>query len=124
MGLILPETQRLMVQKINTPLLSLKNTGVPFHILVVPSLQFLIDSEFTIDDFKETNSSLFTLNAHLRLGLKFDKFDIDIRWERWITNSESKYRNDFQDAELTFDSRTEQFILSVTYRFGKVNFIK
>jgi hypothetical protein len=112
-----------MVQKINIPLLSLKNTGVPFHILVVPSLQFLVDSEFTMDDFKETNSSLFTLNAHLRLGLKFDKFDIDIRWERWITNSESKCRTDFQDTELTFDSRTNQFILSVAYRFGKVNFI-
>ena len=117
-GLILPESQKLTLQTINVPLLLGKTIKGPFRILFGPSLQFLIDSEFDISEFSETNSDSFTLNAHIGFGLKFEKFDFDIRWEKGITNSETAFRSDFQDAELTFDTKPNRLILSVAYRFG------
>ena len=57
------------------------------------------------------------MNAHLGLGLKFDKFDIDVRWETGLTNSEANFVADIQNVGLNFDTRPNQLIFAIAYRF-------
>jgi hypothetical protein len=116
-GLIIPESQRLTIQKIDVPVLFAINIKGPFRILIGPSFQFFLNSEFDIDDFREIESDSFSLNAHIGLGLKFDRFDLDIRWEKGLTNSETNFITDSQNVGLNFDTSPNQLILAVAYRF-------
>ena len=116
-GLVIPESQKLTIQKIDIPILFGINVKGPFRILIGPSFQFLLDTEFDINDFRETESDSFSLNAHLGLGLKFDKFDIDVRWETGLTNSEANFVADIQNVGLNFDTRPNQLIFAIAYRF-------
>ena len=114
----------LTIQKMDIPLLlGIKIEG-PFRLLVGPSFHFKLDSKFELEgpaaDFREVEGDSFSLNSHIGIGVKFNKFDVDIRWERGITGNESVfvYERSFSFTRVAFDTRPNQLILSATYRFG------
>lgn len=117
-GLITPDLQRLTIQKIDVPLLVAIRIKGPFRLLIGPSLQFLLDTDFDIKEFRETAANTFSLNAHLGLGLKFNKFDFDIRWEKGLSNSDINFVADLQNVGLDFNGNTNQLLFGVSYRFG------
>ena len=117
-GLIDPDSQSLTIQKLDIPvLLGIKITG-PFRLLIGPSLQFIIDTDFDVRDFEEINKQAFSLNAQLGLGLKFERFDVDIRWEKGLSNTESNFVTDIANVGVNFDTNPNQLILGVSYRFA------
>ncbi len=117
-GLIDRDSQRLTVQKIDVPILIGIDIKGPFRLLIGPSLQFVIDSDFDIKEFQEVDDDTFSLNAQIGLGLKFDKFDVDIRWERGLSNIESNFVTDIVNVGVNFDTRPNQLIIGFAYRFG------
>ena len=108
---------RLTVQKIDIPILIGIDIKGPFRLLIGPSLQFILDTDFNIKEFQEIDKKSFSLNALIGLGLKFDKFDVDIRWERGLSNIESNFVTDIAYLGVNFDTRPNQLILAVAYRF-------
>jgi hypothetical protein len=108
----------LTIQKIDIPILVAINITGPLRLLVGPSLQFQLDNDLDFEDFREIDSNSFYLNAQIGLGLKFERFDVDLRWERGLSESESNFVSDNFNVGVEFDSRPNQLILGVTYRFG------
>ena len=111
-------SQSLTNQRIDIPVLVGINITGPLRLLVGPSFQFVIDNDFEVSEFREVNKQAFSLNAQLGIGLKLEKFDVDIRWEKGLSNAESNFVTDLVNAGLNFDTSPNQLILGVAYRFG------
>jgi len=117
-GLIDRDSQRLTIQKIDVPILVGIDIIGPLRLLIGPSLQIILDTDFDIKEFQEIDNDTFSLNAQIGLGLKFDRFDVDIRWEKGLTNMESNFVTEIANVGVNFDTRPNQLILGIAYRFG------
>lgn len=113
-------SEGLTINKIDIPILLGTKIVGPLRFLLGPSFQFIVDSNFNVDDFKQINNDVFSLGIQLGIGLKFEKFDVDVRWERGLSNSQSNYVTDLANLGVNFDTSPNQFILGLSYRFGKI----
>ena len=118
-NLISDDYEGLTINKIDIPVLLGTKVVGPLRLLFGPSFQFMVDSSFSLDEFQEINKDVFALNMQLGIGLKFESFDVDVRWERGLSNSESNYDTDLANGLVNFDTSSNQFILGLSYRFGK-----
>jgi hypothetical protein len=107
--------QTFSTQKIEIPLLlGIKIIG-PFRVVVGPSFQYALDSNFTVDEFREFDKDQIAVGFQVGAGLKFKKFDIDLRLEKGITNATTTYAADVANAFLDFDTRPNQLTFAVSY---------
>jgi Outer membrane protein beta-barrel domain len=111
-------SQSLTIQKIDIPLLFAIKIKGPLRLLIGPSLEFILNTDFDINEFKEIDNDNFSLNAQIGIGLKFERFDVDLRWERGLSKVESNFVTDIANVGVNFDTRPNQLILGVAYRFG------
>ena len=104
------------MQKFDAPLL----VGVKFLDLVSvfggPSLQYIVGTEFdgiTIDDVNND----FTVGLNFGIGLNFNRFGIDLRYERGFSDNEATFINTNlgSGAVSRIDTRPEQLILSLSF---------
>jgi len=104
--------------KIDVPLLiGYKLTG-PLRIYAGPSLEFILNTNFDFFDLEELETDTFGINAHLGVALVFNRFEVDLRWERGLTSSSSSFYSPSNLVLLEFDTLSNMLILAVSYRFG------
>ena len=123
-GLVKSGPQALTINKIDVPVLIGAKIIGPLRVFLGPSLQYIIKSDFEINEFKNVNTDAFSVGMQVGVGLQFGKLGIDARWERGLSKSESKFATDanlladpiFMNVEVNFDTRPNQFILSLSYR--------
>jgi len=112
-------------QKIDIPVLFGKKFLKVVHLFAGPSFQYVIDGDF---DFKvsegvdlealETKVDGLTVGVQLGGGIELGKFGVDVRWERGFSDIESNLINNFDESEnYEFDTRINQIIISLSYRF-------
>jgi len=77
-----------------------------------------LNSEFDLEEFYDLGSDNANFNFQVGIGLVFNRFDIDIRWEKGITSSESVFVTDINSATVTFDTTANLLVLTATYRFN------
>ncbi len=112
---------RLDIQKLDLPLLVGINIKGPIRLLVGPSIQYVVDTDFDIDFFEEAKVDEFGINGQVGLGVKLKKIDVDLRYEFGLSNSNVAYETRVIGDiinRLDFDVTPSQLILSVAYRFG------
>ncbi|CAM1340672.1 porin family protein [Tenacibaculum aestuarii] len=113
-----PQTTTYKFQKIDIPVL----VGMKFlkvaHVFAGPSFQYILDSDFDIKDLEQVDSDGFTVGLQFGAGVELGKLGFDIRWERALSDTESNFiDNNNAGQNVNFDTRVNQIILGLSYRF-------
>jgi hypothetical protein len=84
----------------------------PTYIFAGPGLQYVLSSEFAD---VATSSSLkdISVGANFGVGLSLNKINIDLRYERGLTEKQMRFLTQKVYQEARIDSRQDQLILSV-----------
>ncbi len=118
------ENSDLTIDKIDAPIL----VGLRFlkiaRVYLGPSFQYIIDTDLSFtdqfSDLTKKSSTDFSVGANFGVAIELGKFGVDFRWERGLSDSESKYTASViedNDINISVDTRPEQFILSIYYKF-------
>ena len=111
-----PQTTTYDFQKIDIPVL----VGMKFlkiaHVFGGPSFQYILDSDFNIEDLKQVDSDGFSVGVQFGAGIELGKLGLDVRWERALSDTETKFI-DSNINDVNFDTRVNQIILGLSYRF-------
>ena len=87
------------------------------HVLAGPSVQYILNSEFDLNDLKEIKTDGFSLGIQLGAGVEIGQLGIDVRWERALSDTETEFVNNITNNSVNFDTRVNQIILSLSYKF-------
>lgn len=107
------------MSKLDLPLLvGLKVVG-PVSVFAGPSFQYTIDNDYDLEGFDISDvENDITVGFQFGLGVDIKKFGIDVRYERGFSENEATILSD-SDFELgTLDSRPQQIIFSLSYKFN------
>lgn len=102
----------LSMSKIDLPLNLGSGFIGPTYIFAGPSLQYVLSSEFA---GVSTASSLkdISVGANIGLGVSLNKINIDLRYERGLTEKEMRFLTQKVYKEARIDTRQDQLILSL-----------
>ena len=102
----------LNMSKIDLPLNLGSGFIGPTYIFAGPSLQYVLSSEFAGVD-TATSLKDITVGANIGLGLSLNKINIDLRYERGLTEKEMRFLTQKVYKEARIDTRQDQLILSL-----------
>tara|TARA_B100000795_G_scaffold127040_1_gene94718 strand:+ start:2200 stop:2802 length:603 start_codon:yes stop_codon:yes gene_type:complete len=102
-------------QKIDIPVLFGKKFFGVGNIYIGPSFQYVLASDFNIEDIKNVDSEGFTMGVQFGGGIELGKLGIDVRWERGFSGIESSLVSS-TGVDVNFDTRINQIIIGLSYR--------
>ena len=101
------------MQKIDAPLLvGVKIIG-PISLFGGPSFQYILDSEFEGTSIDDVDKDL-TVGLNFGAALNFNKFSIDLRYERGFSNNEANFLANNNIGTSRLDTRPDQLIVSLS----------
>ena len=103
-------------QKIDIPVLLGKKFFGVGNIFIGPSFQYILSSDFSINNLSDVDAKGFTVGLQFGGGIELGKLGIDVRWERGFNGIESKFLDVSADTTVTFDTRIDQIIFGLSYR--------
>lgn len=99
-------------QKIDIPVLLGKKIFGIGNVFIGPSFQYILNSDFGIDDISSVDADGFTMGLQFGGGVEFGKLGIDVRWERGFSNIESSFVGNLGNVE--YDTRVNQIIIGLS----------
>lgn len=99
-------------QKIDIPVLLGKKIFGIGNIYAGPSFQYILDSDFGLEDIKNVDADGFTVGLQFGGGIEFGKLGIDVRWERGFSDVESSFVGNLGNVE--YDTRVNQIIIGLS----------
>jgi hypothetical protein len=99
-------------QKIDIPVLLGKKIFGIGNALIGPSFQYVLDSDFEIDDISSVDANGFTMGLVFGGGVEFGKLGIDVRWERGFSSIESSFVGNL--GSVSYDTRVNQIIIGLS----------
>jgi len=66
------------------------------NIFIGPSFQYILSSDFSINDLSDVDAKGFTVGLQFGGGIELGKLGIDVRWERGLNTVESTFLNAHQ----------------------------
>jgi hypothetical protein len=112
----LARTTDFKFRKIDVPVLLGKKIFGVGNIFAGPSFQYILSSDFGLNDLSEVSIDQFSLGIQLGAGIEFGRLGIDVRWERGLSKTETKFVDNTINSEVNFDTRVNQIIFGVSYR--------
>ena len=108
------KTTTYSFQKIDIPVLLGKKIFGVGNIYAGPSFQYILDSDFNINDISDVKGDGFTVGIQFGGGIELGKLGIDVRWERAFSGIESTFLDG--TTNVSFDTRVNQVIIGLSYR--------
>jgi hypothetical protein len=108
------KTTSYSFQKIDIPVLIGKKIFGIGNVYVGPSFQYILASDFEINDISSVDSKGFTMGLQFGGGVEFGNLGIDLRWERAFSDIESTFLSGTVPRE--FDTRINQIIIGLSYK--------
>jgi hypothetical protein len=102
--------------KIDVPILLGKKIFGIGNVFAGPSFQYILDSDFGINDLSEISTDEFSLGIQLGFGIEIGRLGIDARWERGLSKSEMNFVDNNAGGNINFDARVNQIIFGLAYR--------
>lgn len=103
-------------RKIDVPVLLGKKIFGIGNIFAGPSFQYILSSDFGLNDITDVRTDDFSLGIQLGGGIEFGRLGIDVRWERGLSKTETKFVDNTINGNVNFDTRVNQIIFGVSYR--------
>jgi hypothetical protein len=100
-------------QKIDIPVLLGKKIFGIGNVFIGPSFQYILASDFSIDDITKVDSNGFTMGLQFGGGVEFGKLGIDVRWERDFSGVESSFVGGTL-GNVSYDTRINQIIIGLS----------
>lgn len=113
---VLARTTDFKFRKIDVPVLLGKKIFGVGNVFAGPSFQYILSSDFGLNDLSEVSIDQFSLGIQLGAGIEFGRLGIDVRWERGLSKTETKFVDNTINSEVNFDTRVSQIIFGVSYR--------
>ena len=104
-------------QKIDIPVLIGKKFFGIGNVFAGPSFQYILNSDFSIDDISDVDTDGFSVGLQFGAGIELGNLGIDVRWERGLNAVESTFLNVATNTNVTFDTRVNQIIIGLSYKF-------
>ncbi|SNR15734.1 porin family protein [Tenacibaculum jejuense] len=106
-------------QKIDIPVLLGKKFFKIAYANIGPSFQYIIDGDLDFDAVSNIKADGFTVGLQLGGGIEIGKVGLDLRWERAFSDVESELISNVggSNATANFDTRVNQIIIGLSYRF-------
>lgn len=98
------------MKKLDAPLLVGARVIGPVSIFAGPALQYILDSDFEGISVKDIKHD-FTVGLNFGIGLNFNGFGVDVRYERGLNKNEAS----FGVPERRIDTRPDQLILGLSF---------
>ncbi|TXD51744.1 MULTISPECIES: porin family protein [unclassified Polaribacter] len=111
-GEVVGEVTTHTFQKIDIPVLLGKKIFGIGNVFIGPSFQYILASDFQIDDISSVDSNGFTMGLQFGGGIEFGKLGIDVRWERAFSGVESSFGGSLGD--VNYDTRINQIIIGLS----------
>ena len=116
-----PKTTDFKFKKIDVPVLIGKKFLGIGNVFAGPSFQYILSSDFELNDLREVSSESFSLGIQLGAGIELGRLGIDLRWERGLSKTETVFvDNTIFDSNFNFDKRVSQIIFGISYKLSKV----
>ncbi len=106
------ETTTHTFQKIDIPVLLGKKIFGIGNVFIGPSFQYILDSDFGIEDIKNVDADGITVGLQFGGGIELGKLGIDVRWERGFSDVESSFVGNLGNVE--YDTRVNQIIVGLS----------
>jgi len=101
------------MKKLDVPLLvGIKVIG-PISVFAGPALQYILDSDFDGTSISDIESD-FSVGLNFGAAINFNKFAVDVRYERGFSNNEANFLNNNNIDTSRLDTRPNQLILSLS----------
>jgi len=104
------------MKKLDAPILVGYKVLGPVSVFGGPSLQYILDTDFdsaTIGDVEND----FSIGLNFGIGVNFNKFGLDLRYERGFSNNEANIiANNTALNPDRLDTRPEQLIFSLSFQ--------
>ncbi|MGB1170306.1 MAG: porin family protein [Flavobacteriaceae bacterium] len=115
-----PRNTNFKFRKIDVPVLIGKKFLGIGNVFAGPSFQYILSSDFELNDLKEVSTENFSLGIQLGGGVELGRLGLDIRWERGLSKTETVFvDNTINDTNFNFDKRVSQIIFGISYRLTK-----
>ena len=116
-----PITTDFKFRKIDVPVLIGKKFLGIGNVFAGPSFQYILSSDFELNDLREVSTESFSLGIQLGAGIELGRLGIDLRWERGLSKTETVFvDNTIFDSNFNFDKRVSQIIFGISYKLSKV----
>ena len=112
----LARTTDFKFKKIDVPVLLGKKIFGIGNIFAGPSFQYILSSDFGLNDLSEISTDEFSLGIQLGGGIEFGRLGIDVCWERSLSSAEARFVDNTTNNGVNFDTRVSQIIFGVSYR--------
>ncbi|GAA0727177.1 hypothetical protein GCM10009430_34960 [Aquimarina litoralis] len=100
------------LKKLDLPILAGVYLLGPLHVFGGPSLQYIIDNN--LEDVRLSDvKNEFTVGVQFGVGLQIKRLNIDLRYERGISENQAQSIDENTGQTIRVDSRPNQFILSL-----------
>ena len=104
------------LKKLDLPILAGVHILGPLHIFGGPSLQYIVDNDLQDIELSDVKNE-FTVGLQFGVGLQISRLNIDLRYERGISENRAQNIGDNLGQVIRVDSRPNQFILSAALDF-------
>jgi hypothetical protein len=111
-----PKNTDYNFQKIDIPVLIGKKFFGIGNIYAGPSFQYILSSDFSLNDISNVDTDGFTLGLQFGGGIELGNLGIDVRWERGLNTVESTFLNISTNTNVTFDTRVNQIIIGLSHK--------
>ena len=118
---VAPRNTNFKFRKIDVPVLFGKKILGIGNVFVGPSFQYILSSDFELNDLSEVSVDNFSLGFQLGGGLELGRLGLDVRWERGFSKIESVFLDNTINNNFNFDKRVSQIIFGVSYKLNKIN---
>ena len=116
-----PKTTDFKFRKIDIPVLVGKKILGIGNVYIGPSFQYIISSDFGLNDLSQVSVDNLSVGIQLGGGLQLGRLGIDVRWERGLSKSESVFvNNTIPNSNFNFDTRVNQIIVGLSYQLNKI----
>jgi len=101
------------MKKLDAPLLvGIKVIG-PISVFAGPAFQYIIDTDLDGATLSKVENE-FSVGLNFGAALNFNKFALDVRYERGFSDNEASFLNNNNIGSGKLDTRPEQLILSLS----------
>jgi hypothetical protein len=115
-----PKTTDFKFRKIDVPVLIGKKFLGIGNVFAGPSFQYILSSDFELNDLREVSTENFSLGIQIGAGVELGRLGLDLRWERGLSKTETVFvDNTINDTDFNFDKRVSQIIFGISYRLNK-----
>ena len=112
-----PSSKKFKLSSIDLPVLVGIKIIKPISLVVGPAFKYIISSDIEDVTFEEIESDV-TVGLNVGVAVIIGRIGIDLIYERGFSENEASFIDDQTDG-YTLDTRPQQFLVSLSYRFNE-----